>query len=42
MVVTFDFIFLEKPSPTRPSGSGWQSWAVRFDTFILRALYIET
>ena len=42
MVVIFDFISLEKPSPTRPFDSGWQSWAVHFDTFIVRALYIET
>jgi hypothetical protein len=42
MVVIFDFISLEKPSPMMPSGSGWQNWAVRFDIFIVKALYIET
>ena len=42
MVVIFDFISLEKPLPTMPSGSGWQNWAVRSDTFIVKALYTET
>ena len=41
MVVISDFISHGRLSPMTLSDSGWQSWAALFDTFTLRALFIE-